>query len=79
MNKELTSIVIQSIGRNAIQFLIGFCAALWWATNNMDATAQVKTLIGSLAPFVVSIGGTGTLAMSIYNSVTLLKTEPPKP
>lgn len=78
MNPKLTAILVTALGRNALQLIVGFGAGLWWASKNMEAVAQVQTLVAALAPILVPIGGLGGLTLSVLNSLGLWNETPPE-
>lgn len=78
MDTNLTKILSYSIGRNALQIIVGFGAGLWWASKNLEAVGQVQVLVAALAPILVPLGGLGGLALSVFNSLGLWQAEPPE-
>ena len=77
MNEKLIKILVQVVGRNALQILVGFGIGLWWASKNLEAVGQIQTLVEALAPILVPIGGIGGLTLSVFNSLGLWQEDPP--
>lgn len=78
MNSKLTAILVTALGRNALQIIVGFAAGIWWGSKNIEALAQVQTLVAALAPILVPLGGIGGLALSVFNSLGLWQEVPPE-
>ena len=77
MNTNLQKIIMEALGRNALQVAVGFGFGVYYCTENPQVVSECKTLFGSLAPLLASAGGIGGVVLSIFNSVSLWKEEPP--